>query len=534
MFDTSSGYSCIRWLRYQLSPKSVLTIFRFLLPALLIQRVIYEPTAGEMADALDEMPSGLQEAFTDTIQRINQLPGGRKILGMNTLIWISHTTRPLSVLELSEALAIRPGKFELDPRYRPSQKLMIECCLGLVTVDEETSQIRLVHYSVQEYLQAGRETIFLQAEDQIAESCLTYLLLEEFSDGCCADYSRLEKRLKAYPLLPYVSVNWGRHVQKSTSSRAKELIGKFLKSQPKMAMLTQASRVTLNFREKYWTPEEANAHTALHITTHFGLFEESERLISSKQVDINSPTHIGTTALILAASKGHVKLTLMLLENGADVTYSNWYGTALHCAAEAGECETLKLLLDHGMDVNILDDWGRTPLFCAVDTDRIAAAKFLLDNGADLELMASHEAGTFLESAILEGNGEMLRILLGRGVKPNGVRKRDGMTPLSFAVCTSSPEAVKLLLQYGAQPEDQGTCGKAALHYAATVGDEDSLRILLARGAEVDSKDLDGNTPLALAIQSKHRGCQEILLDHGATIVLGPISSLSPSDLGEP
>lgn len=98
-----------------------------------------------MEAALDAMPRGLNDAFEETLQRIQKQPDGRKQLGMNTLMWISHARRPLRVMELGEALAInlKPGQAFSNRKYWQSKEI-------LVTVDKESSIIRLVHYSVQE------------------------------------------------------------------------------------------------------------------------------------------------------------------------------------------------------------------------------------------------------------------------------------------------------------------------------------------------------------------------------------------------
>lgn len=80
------------------------------------------------------MPRGLDEVLQQTLSRIQRQSHGRTRLGMNTLMWIVLAERPLTVTELSEALAIRIGTTSLNHKYQPSQKMMIDCCMGLVTV----------------------------------------------------------------------------------------------------------------------------------------------------------------------------------------------------------------------------------------------------------------------------------------------------------------------------------------------------------------------------------------------------------------
>ena len=72
-----------------------------------------------------------------------------------------------------------------------------------------------------------------------------------------------------------------------------------------------------------------------------------------------------------------------LLDAGADPLKANWYGNSLHCAAEAGQDEAIKLLLSRGIDINVLDPHGRTLLLCAADRGHRHTIRTLLDLGAD-------------------------------------------------------------------------------------------------------------------------------------------------------
>lgn len=58
---------------------------------------------------------------------------------------------------------------------------------------------------------------------------------------------------------------------------------------------------------------------------------------------------IGTNALILAAGHGHVETVRVLLDHGADVNATDVSGwTALHAAAYKGSIEVMQLLLERG------------------------------------------------------------------------------------------------------------------------------------------------------------------------------------------
>ncbi len=67
------------------------------------------------------------------------------------LSWISGAKRTLTTSELRHALAVEIGELELDEENLPEIEDMVSVCAGLVTVDEESDIIRLVHYTAQEY-----------------------------------------------------------------------------------------------------------------------------------------------------------------------------------------------------------------------------------------------------------------------------------------------------------------------------------------------------------------------------------------------
>ncbi len=435
---------------------------------------------------------------------------------MKVLLWISHAHGPLTVAELSEAMAIKSGNTSLDQRRRPSQNVMIECCLGLVTVDQESSSIRLVHYALQEFFQDHREEIFPSAEDQVAEICITYLFFDDFVEGCCEAEAAIERLIKDFPLLRYASTYWGHHVRFSHCDRIYGLALKLLHSPPRRALSIQIQYFSQGYRVEYWEPDEVNSHDAFNCACYFGLQTAACNILDSEEVDIDAPTNIGTTALMRAASAGHVDLAKFLLSRGADPTKSNWYGTALHGAAEAGQCESIRILFNGGMDIDFRDGFGRTPLHCTSDRRQILAMELLLDLGADPN--ARDDAGTMLiHDAAQTGDERIMRRLLGDvrvDISATTIRE---MTALHCAAETGHANIVRMLLDVGADIDVRGDGGCTALHLAAGRGREDVVRLLLEAGANVNARtDYPMATARFLAASANHESIQQLLLEHGA------------------
>lgn len=73
------------------------------------------------------------------------------MLAKQTLMWVTYARRPLSTIELQHALAIEVGQRELHLDNVLEMEDILSVCAGLVSVDEESGIIRLVHFTTQEY-----------------------------------------------------------------------------------------------------------------------------------------------------------------------------------------------------------------------------------------------------------------------------------------------------------------------------------------------------------------------------------------------
>jgi len=92
--------------------------------------------------------------YDATIARIKAQVGDKSRLGMAALMWISHAERPLQAGELCHALAVELGSMDFNTGNIPSMPTLVSCCQGLMVVDKEESTVRLIHFTLQEYLSA--------------------------------------------------------------------------------------------------------------------------------------------------------------------------------------------------------------------------------------------------------------------------------------------------------------------------------------------------------------------------------------------
>ena len=468
---------------------------RFLLPALQIESIVSEPTTGDMEDAIENKPLDLHQAFYQTLARIQRQPEGRKRLGMNVLLWLSHSHGSLTVAELSEAMAIRPGDTSLNPRRRPSQNMMIECCMGLATIDLENSSIHVVHYALQEFFRDQRRQVFPSGEDQIAEICIGYLFFDELGRGCCVAEAEILRLMKDFPLLRYASNFWGHHARSSRCERIYGLALELLHSPPRRALAIQIEYFSRGFRHEYWKPAEVTSRNAFHYACKFGLERAVSSILQSEEIDIDAATHMGTTTLIAAASSGHLDMIKLLMSRGADPEKNNWYGSALHCAAEAGQCESIRILLESGMNIDLVNDSGRTPLHCATDARHVPTIELLLDMGADPNVQ-DVTGINLIHDAAQTGDERLMRRLM-RDERVNISATTDyGETALHRAAAGDHATIVRMLLSTGLDINAKTDDGCTALHLATSEGNQGVVRLLVEARANLNAKDDDGHTAM--------------------------------------
>ena len=130
---------------------------RFLLVSLSIEAILGETTIRQRRVKLKQMSSGqnVGDVYTATLERIRAQGEDRARLGMEAIMWIAYSERPFEPDELCQALGIEIGSTDLDNDNAPSIRTILNCGLGLVTVDSSSSKVRLVHFTLQEHILAN-------------------------------------------------------------------------------------------------------------------------------------------------------------------------------------------------------------------------------------------------------------------------------------------------------------------------------------------------------------------------------------------
>ena len=155
-------------------------VFRFLLPVLQMQVILEAMTRSEIRKSMRNLSANLHQAFENTIQRIDREPTNRRQIAMQSLTWLSHALRPLRLEDLLHALATQIGDVDFDEDNLLQPRIIVESCFGLVVVDEQSSTVRLVHFTLQNFLQSYFENQFAAAGSYLTKTCPTYLCFSNF------------------------------------------------------------------------------------------------------------------------------------------------------------------------------------------------------------------------------------------------------------------------------------------------------------------------------------------------------------------
>lgn len=189
-------------------------------------------------------------------------------------------------------------------------------------------------------------------------------------------------------------------------------------------------------------------------------------------------------------------------------------------AAKQGNLNEVQHLVEHGADVNVVDDDGVTPFLWAYFKGHKDIVKYLLSKGGNINYDGFDE-GTLLMAAA--GDVEFVSFLLDAGAEVNHPMPRGGETALHHAASKKGQTAVvKLLIERGGNVNHRaksnaysalnyfGTFwGETPLHVAAVCGDREMIEVLLAASADKTIHTAEGKTPFILA--KEHQRSAEIL-----------------------
>ena len=234
---------------------------------------------------------GLEDVYRATIERIKTEGGDKSRLGMGALMWISYAERPLKADELCHALAIELGSTDFNAGNIPSMSTLVGCCQGLINVGKEAINVRLVHFTLREYLSAHPD-IFSTPHSAIAEICLTYLNSQQVKALVANPLSSSSALIADKPFLKYCSLYWGVHAKRELSDSARSLALELL-----LEYDDHISAPLLLEHEGGFDFGTSLHFNGLHYSSFFGIVKVVATLVEMKCYDLNGGDYWGCTPL---------------------------------------------------------------------------------------------------------------------------------------------------------------------------------------------------------------------------------------------
>lgn len=321
-------------------------------------------------------------------------------------------------------------------------------------------------------------------------------------------------------------------------------------------------------------------------------------LILDSGIDVNTKNAEGTSPMFQCVSMQRLDIAHLLLDRGADPNLPGpkhllWPSTyqpsflrlllsrgadyhkapgIMELATSVNSIESVRILLNSGVDPNAKKDGVYTPLCSAIRDNRPDIVTLLLANGADPNVPASeypcfkcvtHQRAQFLpqlieaggdpdeprgiiEKAVLHNNQDALIFLLDHGVNVNA-KSPEGYTPLTTAIRENRPEMVDLLLARGADPGIRGQDWpinmavkrptilkkllpsipdpkkfRGVVEMAVCADQLESIKLLLSAGFSVEDKNGGVFSPLTSAIRERNKDIVHYLIDQAGANVNAP------------
>ncbi|KAH6916393.1 hypothetical protein BKA70DRAFT_1502416 [Coprinopsis sp. MPI-PUGE-AT-0042] len=285
------------------------------------------------------------------------------------LVWVINASRSMTMAELERAVATAPDTHKFEPGRLVPGTTLVSLCGGLITVEEESGLVRLIHYTAKGTLERLLREAFPHPHSLLAAVCMTHLAECGFQNTTISSEEEFKSVLEKDPLLAYASEAWAFHAREGldvvdTERRTAQFITEI------NAIPVFTSFESTVFFDVLTAP--------LHVLGFYDL--PPEWIEDTSDPNLITKLH-QQSALILASRLGHERAVAFLLALPAIqvnlISDEGW--SALMGAARRDHTGTVKLLLAHlEIQVNLVDREGWSALMLADRYGTESTVKLLL------------------------------------------------------------------------------------------------------------------------------------------------------------
>lgn len=190
----------------------------------------------------------------------------------------------------------------------------------------------------------------------------------------------------------------------------------------------------------------------VHDAARKGDMTRLKALVEADPSVVSSVDKMGKTPLHIAAASNQLDAAAFLIGHGVDVSAKDKDGgfTALDLALSSYHyIDMVRLLIDHGANVNTASSQGITPLDEAAMRGQADAIALLLAKGADLNAR-DDKGDSALLWALMMGRTDAAVALINAGADVN-IGNAQGVTPLAVVKRRDNAKLEALLVSKGAR-----------------------------------------------------------------------------------
>jgi ankyrin repeat protein len=213
---------------------------------------------------------------------------------------------------------------------------------------------------------------------------------------------------------------------------------------------------------------------------------------------------------------------LIIKENNVEIRSGSCKETPIHWSAKLGRLECLKRLIKYGGSLTAKDgsEEGNSAMHLAVIHGQEEITRWLIGNGVCVN--STNKKGiTPLVYATWYGYTKLVQTLVEKGANVNCQTSCfNNATPLHLAVRRGKKDVIRTLLKFGADPTHFCCYNQTPVHWAAAYGNLQSLKIMEYYGVDLSVRMNDecGYQPIHLAAGSGHITLVEWFLDNGIAV----------------
>ncbi|KAF6741458.1 hypothetical protein DFP72DRAFT_1083911 [Ephemerocybe angulata] len=517
-----------------------------------IEAVLHKArSVNSLLKALEHLPSGVNDMYRHTLERINAQPEEDVSIAHRVFIWLMYSVpgfdngssyaQSFSIADLQHALAVSFDDETYDEGEIIPASMILSLCGGLVIFEEEhpaighghsregrSSFVRFIHYTAYEYLKGCKLYTQPPAQTLLAVSCLVYLTqhndnMQELriEDAWSYFYSR--------PLLAYADRTWGQHARSSLDNGP---LHPFIRS-----FIIGCTKYGL-FKHQFSNGRSLGDRvTPLHLAVMYDLVDvpmcnalafealpESEINRGGRETPLHYAAHYGCTS----------SLEILLTFYGNRINDIDQKGkTPLMYACRSGFEEGVKRLLAHpDVDVDLKDHSGRNAFWHACYAPSSLEGPsglpaLLLSSRPDIDVDTRHSrtGNTAFMGVCSSRQLEIVEWFLNRSARGTGPKyaeqvNQSGESAL-MKICKDLPfgaaadsdfawysDVLEVLRLHGANPCLQDTNqGISVLHSVSSQEGPLPLhvleRLLSWPTIDINQRSRYGSTPLMVAASSR-------------------------------